>query len=235
MEKRILLKVSGEIFENENGGPFDHAKYDEVAKAIVEFKKKNDVEIAIVVGAGNIWRARDNQGLNMDRVASDKMGMQATNFNAKNLEFHLQKNGIMAQALTASSAANIENYDVEIASMILNNDGIVILAGGTGNPYFTTDSAAALRSLELNCDLLMKATKVDGVYSADPHKNPKAERYAELTYDKVLKDELQVMDLAAIALCRDNNMPVYVFDFTDSANLEKAYQDRSLGTIIKSN
>jgi len=234
MEKRILLKVSGEIFQNDNGGPFDHSKYNKVAEAIVKFKKDRDVEIAIVVGAGNIWRARDNQDLNMDRVESDKMGMVATNFNAKNLEFHLKENGAKAQAMTAAYTVNVPGYDVEWARGVLDEGGIVILAGGTGNPYFTTDSAAAVRSLELQCDLIMKATKVDGIYSADPVKDPKATRYSELTYDKILKDRLHLMDLTAIALCRDNDMPVYVFDFTDPSNLEKAFADRTLGTIVRS-
>jgi len=234
MEKRILLKVSGEIFQNDNGGPFDHAKYNKVAEAIVKFKEGNGVEVVVVVGAGNIWRARDNQDLNMDRVESDKMGMMATNFNAKNLEFHLKENGAKAQAMTAAYASNVDAYDVDWARSILEENGIVVLAGGTGNPYFTTDSAAAVRALELQCDLIMKATKVDGIYSADPMKDPKATRYAELTYDKILEDRLHLMDLTAIALCRDNEMPVYVFDFTDPRNLEKAFQDRSLGTIVKS-
>lgn len=229
-----MLKVSGEVFMNDDGGPFDHKKYERVAKAIIDLIKNEDVQVAVVVGAGNIWRYRDNKDTNMDRVASDKMGMLATNMNAKNLEFHLQQSGIGAIALSAFEAENVDMYDVNLAREALNDGEVVVLAGGTGNPYFTTDSAAALRALELECDVLMKATKVDGVYTADPMKDKNAERYDTLTYDKALAENLQVMDLAAVALCRDNELPVLVFDFTDPDNLDKVYKDSNLGTLITS-
>lgn len=234
MYKRVLLKISGEVFMNDDGGPFDHAKYDKVAKTIAKFKKNNDVELAIVVGAGNIWRQRDNLDSGMDRVDSDKLGMLATNFNAKNLEHHLLQNDVDAQVMSAVYVDGISGYEVRWARTKLEDGGVVVLGGGTGNPYFTTDSAAALRAIELQCDVIMKATKVDGVYSDDPNKNPDAERYAELTFKRALDEQLQVMDMAAFSLCQENNMPILVFDFTDPENLEKVYKDHSLGTIVSS-
>jgi uridylate kinase len=232
MYKKVLLKVSGEVFMNDDGGPFDHAKYEKVAKTIASFKQEHDVELAVVVGAGNIWRFRDNQESNMPRVESDKMGMLATNFNAKNLEFHLLQNDQYAVAMTAFGAENVPGYHSEWAATVMNDGGVVVLGGGTGNPYFTTDSAAALRAIELQCDVIMKATKVDGVYSDDPNTNPDAERYSKLTFARALEEQLKVMDMAAFSLCQENDMPILVFDFTNPENLEKVYKDHSLGTIV---
>ena len=233
MYKRVLVKISGEMFGCDDGGSFDFAKYDVVAKAIAGFAKSKSVEVGIVVGAGNVWRFRDTQGSQLPRVVADQMGMTATVFNAKLLENAFHKLRVKALAISDFDVPQlISVYEPSEARRLMDQGNILIFAGGTGNPYFTTDSAAALRALELECDILMKATKVDGVYSADPKKNPNAERYKELSYDKVLQRNLQVMDLAAISLCRDNNLPVLVFDFTDPLNLARVFSDFKLGTLI---
>jgi uridylate kinase len=232
-KKRILLKISGEVFSNEDGSSFDFEKFDQVAKTLADFIKDKGVELAIVSGAGNLWRYRDTKGSALDRVTADQMGMTATVFNAKLLENSLVSAGVEAVAVSDFPVPELlPTYDPHEAYELVSHGVTMILAGGTSNPYFTTDSAAALRALELECDILMKATKVDGVYSDDPHKNPDAERYSELSYDEVLEKNLQVMDLAAISLCRDNGMKVLVFDFTDPDNLAKVFEDFSLGTLI---
>ena len=232
MTKRVFLKISGEMFSASNGS-FDFDNYAKVAKSIADFGAGANVDIAIVVGAGNIWRYRDTKDSNLDRVTADQLGMTATIFNAKLLESALQAVGQDAVALTDFSDNKVmPKYNPRVAREYLDNGHILILAGGTGNPFFTTDSAAALRALELDCEILLKATKVDGVYSADPKVNPNAERYKELSYDEVLKKKLEIMDLAAISLCRDNALPVLVFDFTDQKNLAKVFADHSLGTLV---
>jgi len=231
MYKRLMLKISGEVFLAEDGDCFDFEKFDAVAGAISDLVNKG-IQVAVVTGAGNIWRYRDNKKSDLDRVKSDKLGMLATNFNAEVLKKSLEEKGVKARAVTAFYSENFDAYDVDSAREDLENGEVVICAGGTGNPYFTTDSAAALRALELNCDVVFKATKVDGVYSDDPVKNPDAKRYDELTYDRALAENLKVMDLTAVALCRDNDLPVLVFDFTDPGNLDKVFQNPELGTLI---
>lgn len=233
MYKRILLKISGEMFQADDNGSFDFKKFDAVTKVIADFVRDKGVELAIVCGAGNIWRYRDTKDSALARVVADQMGMTATVFNAKLLENSFMKEGVKAVAITDFPVPELmPTYDPILAKDLISRGNILVLAGGTSNPYFTTDSAASLRALELGCDLVMKATKVDGVYSEDPMKNPDATRFAELSYDQVLEKNLQVMDLAAISLCRDNDLPVLVFDFTDPANLAKVFSDFSLGTLI---
>jgi uridylate kinase len=232
-KKRILLKISGEIFSNSDGSSFDFDKFDAVAKTVAEFIKDKGVEVAIVSGAGNLWRYRDTKGSALDRVTADQLGMTATVFNGKLLENALINQDVNAVVMSDFPVPELApTYDPIEAVELMAHGITLILAGGTGNPFFTTDSAAALRALELNCDLLIKATKVDGVYSDDPVTTPNATRYSELSYDEVLEKNLQVMDLAAISLCRDNDLKVLVFDFTDYKNLAKVFEDFSLGTII---
>jgi uridylate kinase len=233
MYKRILLKISGEMFSAEDGSSFDFEKYTKVAKVISAFVKKHSVELAIVVGAGNIWRYRDTTGAGLDRVEADQLGMTATCFNAKLLENALNKVGSPAVAMSDFSVPNLlEDYHYKLANDVLSAGEICILAGGTGNPFFTTDSCAVLRALELDCEILFKATKVDGVYDSDPHKNKDAKRYSTITYSEVLAKSLEVMDLAAISLAKDASLPLLVFDFSDYENLEKVMLNESLGTKV---
>lgn len=232
--KKILLKISGEMFSAEDGYSFDFEKYNKVAKNLVEFVNQEGVSLALVVGAGNIWRYRDTTQSGIQRVEADQLGMLATVMNAKILESSINNNGGSAMVMTAFDVPNlVASYDHLVAKSILDDNGIVILAGGTGNPYFTTDSCAVLRSLELEVDMLVKATKVDGVYDSDPFKNPKAKKYTEISYDEVLEKSLQVMDLPAISLARDNKLPILVFDYSDPENLSKVIKDYKLGTLVK--
>lgn len=234
MSKKILLKVSGEMFSNADGSSFDFEKYTAVAKNMVEFVDANGMGLAIVVGAGNIWRYRDTTGAGLDRVEADQLGMVATVFNAKLLENAINNLGGRAMSMTAFDVPDLlPTYDFTVARSILDDGGIVILAGGTGNPYFTTDSCAVLRALELEVEMLVKATKVDGVYDADPVKNPNAKKYETVSYDEVLEKSLQVMDLPAISLARDNNLPILVFDYSDPENLSKVMKNPKLGTLVK--
>jgi uridylate kinase len=233
MSKKILLKVSGEMFSNSDGSSFDFAKYSAVAKNLVEFVEVNNAGLALVVGAGNIWRYRDTTGAGLGRVEADQLGMVATVFNAKLLEGAINNAGGRAMAMTAFDVPGLlPSYDFTVAKSIVEDGGIVILAGGTGNPFFTTDSCAVLRALELDLDMLVKATKVDGVYDADPVKNPKAKKYETVSYDEVLEKSLQVMDLPAISLARDNNLPILVFDYSDPENLLKVMKNFKLGTLV---
>jgi uridylate kinase len=222
------------MFSNVDGSSFDFAKYVQVAKVLKAFVSKTNVQLAIVVGAGNIWRYRDTTGAGLDRVTADQLGMTATCFNAKLLEDALNKVGLKSMAMSDFSVPNLlPDYHYSLANDVLEAGEVCILAGGTGNPYFTTDSCAVLRALELDCEVLFKATKVDGVYDSDPNKNPNAKRYSEISYAEVLEKSLEVMDLAAISLAKDSSLPLLVFDFTDYANLEKVYSNFSLGTVVK--
>lgn len=233
MKKRILLKISGEMFSHADGSAFDFAKYAEVAKVIKDLVMAQDIELAIVLGAGNLWRYRDTTGAGLDRVEADQLGMTATCFNAKLLENALNKEGAHAVAMSDFSIPNLlPDYHFRMAKDVLEAGEICILAGGTGNPFFTTDSCAVLRALELDCEILLKATKVDGVYDSDPNKNPNAKRYETVSYSEVLEKSLEVMDLAAIALAQEHNLPVLVFDFSNYANLKMVMADQSIGTLV---
>lgn len=233
MYKRILLKISGEIFSNEDGSSFDFDKYAKVAESLRDFVNEAKVELAIVLGAGNIWRYRDTKGAGLDRVTADQLGMTATAFNAKVLEGALRNVGQEAMAFSDFSVPGLmPDYDTHYVNETLSDGVVCILAGGTGKPFFTTDSCATLRALELNCDVLLKATKVDGVYDSDPHKNENAKRFEKISYAEVLEKSLEVMDLTAISLAKEAQLPVLVFDFTDFDNLKKVIKDSSLGTLV---
>ncbi len=229
--KRIMLKISGEVLAGDGVG-VDGAellKLCEEIKAIV----KSKVQVAIVVGGGNFWRYRDNKKIQISRVDSDTIGMMATIMNARLLQDALRSIGVKATAL----APHVSFYFAEpfLASRgiaLLERGEVVICGGGTGNPYFTTDSAAALRALELKCDVLMKATKVDGVYDSDPTKNKSAKFFEKISYDEVLKRGLEVMDLNAIVLAKDNGLQVRVFNLKKSGNLLKAVKGKKIGTLI---
>ncbi len=229
--KRILLKLSGEVLEGEKGAGIDFKTVDSLCGEIGEVKKLG-VEIAIVVGGGNFWRYRDFKDSSLDRVKSDYMGMLATVMNAIALADGFKKYGIEAKALSAIDMTAVEKFNSVRGRDLLSEGKIVVCAGGTGNPFFTTDTASALRALELGCEVFLKATKVDYVYDKDPVKFPDAKMLKEITYLEVLERGLQVIDLSAIALCRDNKLPVAVFNLTKRGNIAKVVKGEKVGSLI---
>lgn len=232
--KRIMLKLSGEALSKEGKGQGIHQPtLHEVAKAISSVAKKG-IQVAIVVGGGNIWRWRDTTGAGIERTASDMMGMLATIMNAVALQAALESLGNHTRVSSAVQVPQIaEPYIRRRAIRHLEKGRIVICAGGTGNPYFTTDSAAALRALELNCECLLKATNVDGIYDKDPRTHKNAKLYKALSYDEALTQHLDVMDQAAFSLCQDQKLPIRVFNFADRGNLLKAATGKDVGTVVE--
>lgn len=231
--KRILLKLSGEALANNTSNAFDP---DFISNIVTELTTaaKSGVQIAIVVGGGNIWRARDNEASPIERTKSDKLGMLATIYNATYLQAALEPH-IKATVLSAIAVPELaEQYTANAANELLTAGHIVLLAGGTYNPFFTTDSAAALRACELQADCLLKATNVDGVYSEDPRKNLKAELYQKITFTDVLQNNLQVMDQTAFSLCKENNIPIQVFNLFTAGNLTATIAGEPIGTCIHS-
>lgn len=230
--KRVMLKISGEVLSGDNPHGADGGA---ILKLCAEIKDvhRSGVQIAIVIGGGNFWRYRDNKALKISRVESDTIGMMATIMNAR-----LLKNGLEAFKVKAKVLAPhvdfcfAEPYVASRGIQLLERKEIVICGGGTGNPFFTTDSAAALRALELGCDVVMKATKVDGVYDSDPVKNKNAKFFEKITYDEVLKRKLEIMDLNAVVLARENHLPVHVFNMKKAGNLLKAVKGKTIGTLI---
>jgi len=232
--KRILLKLSGEALLGKKSFGIDYSVLDEICNSISEVHDLG-VEIIIVIGAGNIWRGSSSADSGIDRVPSDYIGMLGTVMNSVALQANLEKkHGIPTRVCSALDIPSVaEGYITRRALRHLEKKRIVICAAGTGNPYFTTDSAAALRALELQCDVLMKATNVDGVYSADPKLDPTAKKYEEVTYTEILEQDLKVMDATAIAQCRDNDMPLLVFELLAKGAMKKAVQGKKIGTTVK--
>jgi uridylate kinase len=230
----VLVKLSGESFSSPGtfGVQADALRY--TAQQVAQAAQAG-AQLALVIGAGNLMRGRqlaDNQDI--DRVTADQMGMLATVMNGLALQDTLQAAGIEATLMSGLPAPTVcETYDHRLAISHLQAGRVVILAGGTGNPYFTTDTGASLRACELHADVMMKATKVDGVFDSDPAVNPAAHKYDQLTYDKVLADQLGVMDLSAIQMCKENGLPVMVFQFTRPGNLLAAIQGKKVGTLIE--
>lgn len=230
--KRVLLKLSGEVLAGPEGVGADGKALLQVVEEVKSLTKKG-IQVAIVVGGGNFWRYRDNAKLKLSRTVSDAMGMMATIMNARLLQEALNANGIKANTLAPHGEFYFaEPYVPERGRQLLDRGVVVICAGGTGNPYFTTDTAAALRALELECEVLLKGTKVEGVYDADPMKNKKAKMFPKISYDEVLRRELQVMDLTSIVLCKENKLPVCVFNGRQKGNLLKVVTGKKLGTLI---
>ena len=231
--KRILLKLSGEALMGEQNYGIDTAVAEALAR---EIKTVHDlgVEIAIVVGGGNIFRGVSESAGNMDRAAADYIGMLATIMNAVVLQDALEKAGVYTRAMSAIDIPQLaEPFIRRRAIRHLEKKRLVIFAAGTGNPFFTTDSAAALRALEMKTDVIFKATKVDGIYDSDPVKNPNAIRFDRITYQEVLEKQLKVMDASAISLCMDNDLPIMVFNMRESGNIVKAVGgDLSIGTLV---
>lgn len=233
--KRVLIKISGEALKGNNEFGYDFTEVKRIAK---EIKSLHDhgIQVSIVIGGGNIFRGAELSSgkAPIDRASSDYMAMLGTVMNAIAIQSVLENTGMHTRICSAIPMTTIcEVYIRRRAIRHMEKGRVVICAAGTGNPFFTTDTAAALRAVELNCDVLLKATKVDGVYSSDPKKDSKAHRYKELTYQKVLADNLSVMDTSAIALARDNKLPVLIFSIHQKDGMLKALNKQGLFTIIK--
>ncbi len=231
--KRIMLKLSGEALMGDKEIGLDPEIVDRVAGEIAAVSKLG-VEVCLVVGGGNIFRGVSGAAKGMDRVSADHMGMLATVINALALQSALEQQGIVTRVQSAITMNTIsEPYIRRKAMRHMSKGRIVIFAAGTGNPFFTTDSAAALRASEMGCNALFKATKVDGVYTADPEKDPSATRYDEVSYQDVIEKNLQVMDTAAIALCRENNIPMVIFSIREAGELAKVVCGNGKFTLVK--
>jgi len=231
--RRILLKLSGEALLGRENYGIDPDMLGGIAKDIREIHNKG-VQIGVVIGGGNIFRGAGLARAGMDRVTGDHMGMLATVINSLAMQDALERLDIPSRVMSALQIHQIsEDYIRRRAVRHLEKGRVTIFAAGTGNPFFTTDTAAALRAIEIGADILVKATKVDGVYSADPMTNPDAVRYPELVFDKVLTDKLNVMDATAIVMCRDNDLPIRVFDLTHPGALVKLVDGENIGTIVR--
>ena len=230
--KRILLKLSGESLMGEQGYGIDAkrvADYAEQIKQVVE----SGVQVAIVIGGGNIFRGLSGAAKCVDRVKGDQMGMLATVINSLALSSSLETHGQPAQVFTAINMFPIgEHYSKWKAIEAMNAGKVAILAGGTGNPFFTTDTGSALRGIEVEADVMLKGTRVDGIYTADPEKDPTATKFSEITYDEIYNRGLKVMDLTATTLCKLNNLPIIVFDMDTKGNLMKVMNGEPIGTLV---
>ena len=232
MYKRILLKLSGESLMGAQQYGIDPQRLADYANQIRSIATTG-VQVAIVIGGGNIFRGLSGAQKGFDRVKGDQMGMLATVINSLALCSAFEAIGQKARVLTSARMAPVGDlYSTDKALRLLNQGNIVIIAGGTGNPYFTTDTASVLRAIELKADVMMKGTRVDGIYTADPEKDPTATKYTQITYDEILEMKLKVMDLTAITMCRENNMPIYVFDMDTIGNLEKVMNGQQIGTLV---
>jgi uridylate kinase len=230
--KRILLKLSGESLAGASKQGIDTQPLMHYANQIVEISELG-IEIAVVIGGGNIFRGFKGEKAGFDRVKGDYMGMLATMINGLALLSALEDLGAQAEVLTAFYAEPVgERYSKNRAVNALKQGKIVILTGGTGNPFFTTDTGSALRAIEINADIILKGTRVDGVYSDDPEKNPDAIKYTSISFDEIYEKDLNVMDMTAFTMCRENNMPVYIFDMDVPGNLLKVIQGENIGTMV---
>ena len=229
---RVLLKLSGEALMGDLDYGIEPAVIQRMATEIATAQKAG-VEIAIVIGGGNIFRGAGLARAGMDRVTGDYMGMLATVMNALAIQDALESQGVFARVMSALQIHEVcEDYIRRRAERHLEKGRVVILAAGTGNPFFTTDTAASLRAIEIGADILLKATKVDGVYDCDPVDNPNAKRYDTISFDKVLADKLSVMDATAIVMCRDNDLPLRVFDLSRDNALARAMSGENVGTLV---
>ncbi|MFD1251982.1 MULTISPECIES: UMP kinase [Devosia] len=230
--KRILLKVSGEALAGDNSFGIEPPFLQGVAKQIADVAR-GGTQVAIVVGGGNIFRGMAGAADGTDRVTADLMGMLGTMINALALSNAISRQGMKSKPFSAATMPSVaDTFTARDAKQALEEGFVVVLGGGTGNPFFTTDTAATLRAIELECDVVLKGTKVDGVYSADPKTNPDAVRYSSIGYDKVISDNLKVMDTAAFALARDNSMPIIVYALDDQAGLSGVLEGRGLSTRV---
>ena len=230
--KRVLLKLTGESLQGQKGYGIDLQVARSVARQIKEIKSF-DIDLACVIGGGNVFRGLKAAREGMERVTADYIGMLATVMNALALQNALEQEGVTTRVQTAIEIQRVaEPYIRRRAIRHLEKGRVVIFAGGTGNPYFSTDTAAALRAIEIGAEVIFKGTKVDGVYSSDPKKDPKAKKYATLNYIDVLNQRLQVMDATAISLCMDNHLPIVVFESTKAGNIKRAILGEPIGTKV---
>ncbi|MDE6418494.1 MAG: UMP kinase [Duncaniella sp.] len=230
--KRILLKLSGESLMGQQGYGIDTKRLSEYAEQIARIVSMG-VEVAIVIGGGNIFRGLSGAAKGFDRIKGDQMGMLATVINSLALSSALEAVGQPARVFTAINMYPIgEHYSSRRAIEAIEHGEVAIMAGGTGNPFFTTDTGSALRGIEVGADIMLKGTRVDGVYTADPEKDPTATKFDEITYDEVLARGLRVMDITATALCKENGLPILVFDMDTPGNLLKVIEGQPIGTRI---
>ena len=233
MYKRILLKLSGERLAGENKQGIDTERLNQYAEQVKTIAAKG-VQIGIVIGGGNIFRGLSGAQRGFDRVKGDQMGMLATVINALALASALESIGQKVRVLTSIRMEPIGDfYSPAKAQRLLEKGNVVILAGGTGAPYFTTDTGSSLRALEIKADVMLKGTRVDGIYTADPEKDPTATKFSEITYDEVIRLGLKVMDQTATVMCKENGMPIYVFNMDQVGNLEKVINGECIGTLVK--
>ncbi|MCC6188501.1 MAG: UMP kinase [Anaerolineales bacterium] len=229
---RILLKLGGEALADDSGHGIDPSRAEEIAANIAQVRAEG-IEVALVIGGGNLWRGREGLEHGMDRATADYIGMLGTVMNALVLQDALERAGIVTRAMTAlEMRAVAEPYIRRRAIRHLEKGRVVIFAAGTGNPYFTTDTAAALRAMEIDADIVVKATKVDGVYDADPKLNPGALKFESLPYIEALNRRLKVIDSTAVSLCMDNNLPILVLNLWHADDLLRAMRGEAVGTII---
>jgi len=227
--RRVLLKLSGETLAGSGETGIQIQNLNAVADEIASIHNKK-VQLAVVIGAGNLWRGA---GKAIDRVTADNMGMLATIMNSLALGAALNSRGIPAVVQSAIDVSKVAEFYVRDRALACLEEGrMVILAGGTGNPFFTTDTTAALRAAELNAEVILKATQVDGVYSDDPKKNPRATRYSRITFDEAIAKRLKIMDMSAFSLCRENDIAIVVFDFYRKGNLARVLAGETVGTVV---
>ena len=233
--KRVLLKLSGEALMGPEGYGISPPVLSQIAGELVETVRTTGVELALVVGGGNIFRGVSSSAKGMDRSSADYVGMLATVMNAVALQDALESRGLTTRVQSAINMQQLaEPYIRRRAVRHLEKGRVVIFAAGTGNPYFTTDTAAALRATEIHADVLLKATKVDGIYDKDPHQHADAKKYDRVTYLECLQKDLKVMDMTAFALCRDNKLPIMVFDLGKPGNIQRAVSGEPVGTTVVS-
>ena len=231
MYKRVLLKLSGEAMAGEQKTGINANVVDDICSKVVKLVEIG-IQVGIVTGGGNFWRGKN--GYKMERVTSDYMGMLATIMNSLAIKDALEAKGVKAVVQTSMTMIQVaDTFTKRDAERCFNEGAVVIFGGGTGLPYFSTDSAAALRAAEIGADVILVAKTIDGVYSADPKIDPNAIKYTEITYDEVLNKDLKVMDASAIAVCRDNNIPLFVFALQDTENIVRAAKGENIGTIVK--
>jgi len=231
--KRVLLKLSGELFGGKKKEGIDFEAIEKVAKCLIDLKKKYPVDLAVVIGAGNIFRGRMVEERDFDRAQADYMGMLGTIINALALQGEMERHGVDTRVLSEINVVSVcEPFIRRRALRHLEKGRIVILAGGTGSPFFTTDSSAALKATELQCDVVLKGSNVDGVYDCDPKKNGNATKFESLTYQYALEKGLMVMDATAFALCQHEKIPIIVFDANNLNNIEKIIVGEKIGTLI---
>ena len=231
--KRILLKLSGETLGGQDGRGLDEKTIENFASQVAGIARSG-VQVAIVIGGGNIFRGLQGSQKGFDRVHGDQMVMLATVINSIAFSLFLKDHGVKAEVFTSTPMRPMAKYYMrDEVEDFLNAGGVALLSGGTGNPFFTTDSGASLRACELRCDAILKGTKVDGIYDCDPMKNPGAVKYDELTFEKAIADNLKVMDLTAFAMCKENNMPIVVFNINKPGELARVVDGAKVGTTVK--